>query len=103
MQFGSAHEQAHLLQHAWGWPGPYIYGVYTVFLAGKLRYIYMGIYGVYIRFWPTANMQHVKVLSPPLQSAFTSSAFRPPDHSTWTCAESGLKPCGAIAALLPSG
>ena len=35
-------------------PQPYIYGIYTVFLAGKFPN-YTFIYGVYDRFWPNLH------------------------------------------------
>ena len=35
-----------------GWPEPYIYGFYTVILAGKLPRLPV-THGVFIQFWPT--------------------------------------------------
>jgi hypothetical protein len=35
------------------WPEPYIYGIYTVFLAGKPSNIRSYTAYIYIRFWPT--------------------------------------------------
>ena len=39
--------------HAYGWPEPYLYGVF-----GREITKYTVIYGVNLRFWPTLYMQH---------------------------------------------
>jgi hypothetical protein len=41
-----------LLDHVWGWPELHIYGVYTVFLAGKPPNIRSYTVYIYKRFWP---------------------------------------------------